>query len=263
MPVSPSEPQLMPKSRSTLRHLLTEVMLTLLLVCIARTSLAASYYVSSGSMQPSLMIGDHMLAEPFAYGYSTAVLPFGDRLPHDGLLGARLFASLPARGDIVVFRGPAGPASSWVKRVVGLPGDRVQMRDGRLWLNGVPASWQDDGPAREEVADGSTVAAERFTETLPDGRPHPILKRWLRGPLDDTAEIVVPAGHLFVMGDNRDNSADSRVPVAEGGVGLLPLWNLQGRVRLVLASRDIDARTDDVSSWLASFRAGRFLQATP
>ncbi len=263
MPVTPSEPQLMPKPRSTLRHLLTEVMLTLLLVCIARTSLAASYYVSSGSMQPSLMIGDHMLAEPFAYGYSTAVLPWGDRLPHDGLMGTRLFASLPARGDIVVFRGPAGPASSWVKRVVGLPGDRVQMRDGRLWLNGVLASWHDDGPAREEVADGSTVAAERFTETLPDGRPHPILKRWLRGPLDDTAEIVVPAGHLFVMGDNRDNSADSRVPVAEGGVGLLPLWNLQGRVRLVLASRDIDARTDDAASWLASFRAGRFLQATP
>ena len=254
----------MPKSpsRSDLGHLAREIVLTLLLVCIARTSLAASYYVSSGSMQPSLLIGDHMLAEPFAYGYSTAVLPFGDRLPHDGLLGDRLFASLPARGDIVVFRGPAGPSASWVKRVVGVPGDHVQMRAGRLWLNGVLVEWRDEGPADEEIADGSAVAAERYTEILPDARPHPILKRWLDGPLDDTPEVVVPEGHLFVMGDNRDNSADSRVPVASGGVGLLPIWNLQGRVRLVLASRDIDAHTSGPAAWLASFRGERFLQAT-
>ncbi len=250
-----------PSSRSSLRHLACELALTVLLVCIARTSLAASYYVSSGSMQPSLLIGDHMLAEPFAYGYSTAMLPFGNRLPQDGLLGGRLFGRLPARGDIVVFRGPAGPSASWVKRVVGLPGDRVRMRAGRLWLNGAPVDWRDDGPGREELADGSTVAAERFTERLPDAVPHPILKRWADGPLDDTAEVVVPDGHLFVMGDNRDNSADSRVPASAGGVGLLPLWNLEGRVRLVLASRDIDAPAGGLASWLASVRGGRFLHA--
>ena len=127
-----------PAPRSGLRHFLTEIALTLLLVSAARTSLAASYHVSSGSMQPSLMIGDHMLAEPFAYGYSTAVLPFGDRLPQDGPLAGRLFGVLPVRGDIVVFRGPAAPRDSWVKRVIGLPGDRVQMRAGRPWLNGLP-----------------------------------------------------------------------------------------------------------------------------
>ncbi|MGI4959395.1 MAG: signal peptidase I [Janthinobacterium lividum] len=240
------------------RRTATEIALTLFLVCVARTSLAATYYVSSGSMQPSLLIGDRMLAEPFAYGYSTASLPFGDSLPR----GSRIFASLPRRGDIVVFRGPAMPGTTWVKRVVGLPGDHVQMRKGRLWLNGEEVAWRDDGAGDEEIADGSKVVAERFTETLPDGRSHPILKRWEDGPLDDTPDVTVPAGCLFVMGDNRDNSADSRVPVDQGGVGLLPLWNLQGRVDLVLASRDIAVTTGGPTSWIASIRSGRFLHPT-
>lgn len=240
------------------RRTATEIALTLFLVCVARTSLAATYYVSSGSMQPSLLIGDRMLAEPFAYGYSTASLPFGDSLPR----GSRIFASLPHRGDIVVFRGPSMPGTSWVKRVVGLPGDHVQMRAGRLWLNGQKVAWRDEGPGNEEIADGTTVVAERFTEALPDGRSHPILKRWEDGPLDDTPDVTVPAGRLFVMGDNRDNSADSRVPVDQGGVGLLPLWNLQGRVELVLASRDIAVATGGPSAWIASIRPGRFLHPT-
>jgi signal peptidase I len=232
--------------------------LILLLVCLARTGFAAPFYVSSGSMQPTLLIGDHMLAEPFAYGYSTAALPFGDRLPR----GIRVFETLPARGDIVVFRGPAEPGITWVKRVIGLPGDRIRMRAGRLWLNNRRVDWHDDGAGLEEIADGTRVPAERFTETLPGGRTHPILKRWADGPLDDTPDIVVPSGHLFVMGDNRDNSADSRVPVAQGGVGLLPLWNLQGRVDLVLASRDIARPGAGPVAWLASIRPDRILHLT-
>ncbi len=241
------------------RRRTVEIVLTLLLVCLARTGLAASSSVVSGSMQPTLLIGDRMLAEPFAYGYSTASLPFGDRL---GRHGGRLWGALPRRGDIVVFRGPAEPGVTWVKRVIGLPGDRVRMHRGRLWLNGREVDWRDEGPGPEEMADGAQAPAERYEETLPGGRTHAILKLWADGPLDDTPEVLVPAGHLFVMGDNRDNSADSRVPAAQGGVGLLPLWNLQGRVVLVLASRDIARPGSGPSAWLASLRPDRLLRPT-
>ncbi|WP_419730444.1 signal peptidase I [Lichenicola sp.] len=245
-------------SRSRPQRVAVEVGLTLLLVCLARTSLAASYTVASGSMQPSLLIGDRMLAEPFAYGYSTATLPFGDHLPH----GVRIFGRLPARGDIIVFRAPAAPGTSWVKRVIGVPGDHVRMQAGRLWLNGQRVAWTNGGLVDEELADGSGATAERFTEILPGGQPHAILKRDAHNPLDDTPDILVPVGHLFVLGDNRDDSADSRVPVAAGGVGLLPIWNLQGRVEIVLASRDLAPGASGPAAWLASFRPGRFMHVT-
>ena len=239
---------------------LRDLLLTLLLVCLARTGFAASFSVVSGSMQPTLLIGDRMIAEPFAYGYSTASLPFGEDLPR----GARLFGRVPARGDVVVFRSPSQPGVTWVKRVIGLPGDHVALRYGRLFLNGTAVAWRAQGIGREELADGAMVPAARFVETLPGGVTHPILKRFAEGPLDEVPDFAVPDGRVFVMGDDRDNSADSRVPVADGGVGLLPLWNLQGRVRLLTLSRDIvrpGARlVADPLAWLATIRPDRTLR---
>ena len=149
----------------------------------------------------------------------------------------------------------------WVKRVIGLPGDRVEMRNGRLWLNGEQVAVRRDGQALMEERGAPSIPATRYIETLPGGRAHPILKLSGRNPFDDTPEVTVPAGHVFVMGDNRDNSADSRVPLAQGGVGLLPTDNLIGRVESVVASWDLNVKEQPVWTWPSGLRIARFFTA--
>ncbi|MDR3467144.1 MAG: signal peptidase I [Xanthobacteraceae bacterium] len=228
-----------------------------LVVMAAKAALAEPFYVPSGSMEPTLMIGDALLATKFPYGYSAASVPLNVALPAT----SRVLGALPERGDVVVFRWPGDRSQVWVKRVVGLPGDRIQMRNGQLLINGVPAPLRADGTGRAENEDGSDLPAERYIETLPGGHAHPVYKLRPHSFFDNTAEVTVPEDHVFVMGDNRDNSADSRVPVSEGGVGLLPTDNLVGRVEAVLGSYDLGVarRRADAASWLSGLRLGRFL----
>jgi signal peptidase I len=148
-----------------------------------------------------------------------------------------------------------------VKRVVGLPGDRVQMRQGVLFINGRAAALKADGIGVVEDDNGASEPARRFIETLPGGVSHTIFKMADHGRLDDTPEVMVPKDRLFVMGDNRDNSADSRVPVREGGVGLLPMDNLVGRADAVVGSWDLGMRSQPVWTWLSGFRGSRFFTA--
>jgi signal peptidase I len=239
------------------RGQLLQLVGVVLVVLLAKGAIAEPFYVPSGSMEPTLMIGDALLASKYPYGYSAASLPIQITVPETG----RLFGAIPKRGDVVVFRWPGDRSQAWVKRVVGLPGDRIQMRQGQLFINDHAASLKPDGTGEAEDDSGSSEPAYRYIETLPGGVAHEIFKIRDNGRLDNTQEVTVPPGHLFVMGDNRDNSADSRVPVREGGVGLLPMDNLVGRADAVVGSLDLGIRHQPVWTWLSGFRLARFFTA--
>jgi signal peptidase I len=236
---------------------IVDIVSIVLVVMAAKTAIAEPFYVPSGSMEPTLQIGDELLATKYPYGYSTASLPGFVVLPKT----QRLFGELPKRGDVVVFRWPGDRGQVWVKRVIGLPGDRIALHEGRVYINGEPVGLTRDGTGEVEREDGSRATAARYIETLPNGRKHQIFKLTPAEPLDEMAEVVVPPGNLFVMGDNRDNSADSRVPLRDGGVGLLPANDLVGRVDAVVGSWDLATRYKPVWDWPSGLRLSRFFTA--
>jgi signal peptidase I len=236
---------------------IADVATIFLVVIAAKTAIAEPYYVPSGSMEPTLQLGDELLATKYPYGYSSASLPSFVTLPDT----QRILGELPRRGDIVVFRWPGNRSQIWVKRVVGLPGDRVAMRSGRLWINGKPVGLEADGVGAAEAEDGTLQPVGRFIETLPGNRKHTIFKFNGVSPFDNLPEIVVPPDHLFVMGDNRDNSADSRIPVADGGVGLLPVNDLVGRVDALVGSWDFTVKSQPIWNWPSGLRLSRFFSA--
>ena len=247
------------------------LLLLFLFALMLRSFIVAPFSIPSGSMLPTMMIGDYLFVAKWPYGYSRFSLPFGI-----GGFDGRILGDTPERGDIAVFRYPGGGDDDYVKRVIGLPGDTVQMRGGALWLNGeeVPrvrvADWlmpvTPNSPCRTVdpamariVTDehGSRFCAfDRYRETLPNGRSHYILDQ-MDGVADETPVQVVPEGHYFMMGDNRDDSLDSRFSLAEEGVGFLPADYLIGEALIVFFSTDGSAEWLKPWTWVSAARWDR------
>lgn len=230
------------------------LLLALGFVLIVRTVVAEPYHVPSASMMPTLLTGDQLIASKYPYGYSKYSSPIGLVPEFSGrMLGVR-----PERGDVVVFRLPREPSITYVKRLIGLPGDRIQTRGGRLYINDAIVPRRTVGTQSGD-AGGRGGIATRYVETLPGGREHEIIEMSDTDRLDDTPLFIVPPDHYFMMGDNRDNSVDSRVAAADGGVGFVPDENLVARADLVLFSHDPKVSWFNFAEWPQVLRFARFM----
>jgi signal peptidase I len=202
-------------------------------------------------MIPTLLVGDYLFVSKFSYGFSRFSFPFG--IP---IFEGRVFASEPQLGDVVVFKLPSDNRTDYIKRVVGLPGDRIQIINGVLNINDVPVKREQAGDFVMTDGVRGVRTARRFVEVLPNGRTHSIIEVSDRGPFDNTQEYTVPKGHYFLLGDNRDSSRDSRFMEE---VGYVPLENLVGRAVIIFFS--VDGPIWRVWEWHRSLRLGRFFQS--
>jgi signal peptidase I len=229
------------------------ILQALLIAVVVRTLLFQPFNIPSGSLVPTLLIGDYLFVSKYSYGYSKHSVPFSPPL-----FSGRVWASEPKRGDIAVFKLPKDNSTDYIKRVIGLPGDRIQVLNGILQINGKPVE-------RERVADFQTTDAfgrpqnvPMYRETLPGGTAHYIIERdGDRGYWDNTNVYTVPPGHYFMMGDNRDNSTDSR---DEASVGYVPFENFVGRAEVIFFSIDESASLWRPWEWPQAIRWGRMFQ---
>jgi signal peptidase I len=239
------------KSSGGIVDTIKTVVYAVLIALVVRTVAYEPFNIPSGSMVPTLLVGDYLFVSKFSYGYSRYSLPFG--LP---LFFGRIFFHSPERGDVAVFKLPTDNSTDYIKRVIGLPGDHIQMKAGNLYIN-------DQQVPRKRIQDylyqegsGTVISLAQYIETLPNGRQHQIIKMGDNGPLDNTPIYDVPAGEYFMMGDNRDNSQDSRVLSA---VGYVPAENLIGRAEFIFFSTDGSARLWEIWKWPFAIRYSRLL----
>jgi signal peptidase I len=237
--------------KSAIREILDVVVPALVIALTFQTLLFQPFRIPSESMKPTLLVGDYLFVSKYSYGYSRYSIPLS--LP---LFSGRVLAAPPARGDIAVFRLPAHDSEDYIKRVIGLPGDRIEMRAGVLHINGEPVK-------RERIEDyvdleqEDPVRVEQWRETLPNGVVYTTLNLVEDGPLDNTRVYQVPGDHYFMMGDNRDDSADSRVL---SQVGYIPFENLVGRAEIIFFSVRGGAGAWQFWLWPSTVRGHRLFQ---
>jgi signal peptidase I len=254
------------------------------IVIIFRSFFFSPFNIPSESMQPRLLIGDYLIVSKYSYGFSRYSLPLN--LP---LFEGRIFGSLPERGDVVVFKGPPSQKDDYIKRVIGLPGDQIQMRGGRLEINGKPVKmerlsdfvtpvtkgmrdaaaldnnrpvcWE---PGLEEDARGGgrQCRYRRYRETLPNGKSYEIIDQVdAKYGADDTQVFVVKENHIFFMGDNRDRSADSRFEPDGRAIGQVPVENIVGKAQVTWFSTDGSARWLLPWTWFSAARGDRMFES--
>lgn len=224
------------------------VVYAVLIALFIRTVFAEPFSIPSGSMIPTLLVGDYLFVSKMSYGYSKHSLPLS--MP---LIKGRIFYTQPERGDVIVFKMPSDNKTDYIKRLIGLPGDKIQMKDGRLYINGEMVDRKSEGEYVLRDASGKAMRFEKYTETLPNGKQHPILEASDEGTYDNTEEFTVPEDHFFMMGDNRDNSLDSR----SVKVGFVPKNNLVGKAKFLFFSHDDSAAWWQVWKWPMAVRWSR------
>ncbi len=212
----------------------------LIIALVIRTFLFQPFNIPSGSMKETLLVGDYLFVSKYSYGYSRYSFPFSPPL-----FGGRIFGSAPERGDVVVFRLPKDDSTDYIKRMIGFPGDRIEVKQGLLHINGEPVKRERMDDFIDEDENGVTTRVKRWRETLPNGVSYTTLDLVDNGFSDNTQEYVVPPDHYFMMGDNRDNSTDSRLPQ----VGYVPFENIIGHAQIIFFSIGEGERAWQVWRW--------------
>ena len=237
------------KSSGGIGETISVIIQALLLALVIRTFLFQPFNIPSGSMRPTLLEGDYLFVSKYAYGYSKHSFPLSPNL-----FSGRIWSTEPQRGDVVVFKFPKNPKIDYIKRVIGLPGDKIQMIGGVLNINGTPVVREKTGQIDDFDVTEEARPVDVFRETLPNGVSFDTLDIAPNMMTDDTREFLVPDGHFFFMGDNRDNSNDSRMEV-----GMVPFENLVGRANIIFFSIGGGHSALEIWAWPTNMRFGRLL----